>query len=113
MIEKIDRRLFVPVIILILLYAIGIFAYTHLEGWSVLDSAYFLTATFTTVGYGDIYPHTSLGRMLTIVFCWVGVGVALYTFSIIANIIQRNDHVNRKRIDKIRHHVTSPFRKKK
>jgi voltage-gated potassium channel len=110
----IDKRLFVPLIALVLLYAIGIFAYTHLEGWSVLDSAYFLTVTFTTIGYGDIIPHTQLGKMITMIFCWSGVAVALYTFSVIASIMQQHDEVNRERIGKITDRMTTiPFSKKK
>ncbi|MCX6773651.1 MAG: potassium channel family protein [Candidatus Micrarchaeota archaeon] len=115
MFEKIDKRLLVPVVILIILYAIGIFAYTHLERWSVADSIYFLTMTFTTIGgYGNLIPQTQTGRMVTVAFCYSGVAVALYTFSILADLMSKHDEVNRARIDKIRHHMTRiPFTKRK
>lgn len=32
-----------------------------------LESIYFMTATFTTVDYGDITPKTTYGRLFTIV----------------------------------------------
>ena len=42
-------------------YYVGYGVYNYLEGWSLLDSAYFLTVTSTTVGYGDLYPTTDAG----------------------------------------------------
>ena len=108
--NMIDSRLLVPVIVLVLLYAIGIAAYTHLEGWSVIDTVYFLTVTFTTVGYGDMIPQTPLGRLLTVFFCWSGVAVAIYTFGIISGIIKQNKQINRERIDRLKNRISSnPF----
>jgi hypothetical protein len=115
MLEKLDKRLLVPIIALIVIYAIGIYAYTHLEKWSTSDAVYFLTMTFTTIGgYGNLIPQTQWGRMITVFFCYAGVTVALYTFSILADIMSKHDEVTRERIHTIsRHMTTNPFRKKK
>ena len=40
-------------------------AYSYLEDWSPLDTAYFLTVEATTVGYGDFCPETVLGKLFT------------------------------------------------
>lgn len=55
--------------------------YHFVEGWSYLDAAYFSVMTISTVGYGDITPVTTIGKLFTIfyVLCGLGVFVAAAT----------------------------------
>ena len=104
-----DKRLLVPLASLILLYGIGIYAYHILEKWSYLDGLYFLTMTFTTIGgYGNMIPQTEPGKILTIGIAWGGVAVAIYTFSIISDMMSLHDDRNRMILDKL----TNPFNRK-
>lgn len=59
----------------------GTLFYRSIEGWSWIDSVYFSVATISTVGYGDIAPRTDVGKIFTIFFMLVGIGlfVALVT----------------------------------
>jgi potassium channel subfamily K len=43
------------------------------EHWTIIDSIYFATSTFTTVGYGDLEPTTEGGQLFTIFFATYGV----------------------------------------
>jgi len=58
-----------------LLLAVGTAFYTNVEGWSVLDSLYFCVITLATVGYGDFSPKTPGGKIFTIFYLLLGIGV--------------------------------------
>lgn len=45
------------------------------DGWSAVDAIYFTVATFTTVGYGDLYPETQGQRIFGIFFVAGGIMV--------------------------------------
>mgnify|MGYP001588769398 CR=1 FL=1 len=55
----------------------GTFAYHYLEGWSWVDSAYFSVVTLTTVGFGDFAPQTDGGKVFTIFYIIMGIGIIL------------------------------------
>ncbi|MBI5938229.1 MAG: NAD-binding protein [Betaproteobacteria bacterium] len=50
---------------------------------SLMDALYWTVITVTTVGYGDIVPVTTEGRMLAMVLVFAGVGVISFATSII------------------------------
>ena len=76
------RGTFLVVIVLILLG--GLF-YHKVEGWTFLDSIYFCIVTLATVGYGDFTPHTSIGKLFTVVYIFLGVGVLAVFVSTVAD----------------------------
>ena len=55
----------------------GTIAYHHLEGWDYVDSLYFSVITLTTVGYGDFSPQTMGGKLFTIFYIFIGLGMIL------------------------------------
>tara|TARA_Y100000310_G_C20549888_1_gene747518 strand:+ start:250 stop:546 length:297 start_codon:yes stop_codon:yes gene_type:complete len=73
---------------------LGVSIYHNVEGWGYLDSTYFLVITATTIGYGDITPVTDVGKIVTIVYSFVGIAFALYMISFI------NHHIFERKIKK-------------
>ncbi|MBT8232405.1 MAG: two pore domain potassium channel family protein [Saprospiraceae bacterium] len=65
--------------------AIGTVAFRYLEGWSWIDSVYFSIITLTTVGYGDFSPQTDAGKLFTIGYIIMGVGIILSFINTIYN----------------------------
>jgi voltage-gated potassium channel len=55
----------------------GTLIYHYLEGWDYLDSLYFSLITLATIGYGDFSPQTAGGKMFTIFYIFLGVGIIL------------------------------------
>ena len=61
----------------IIIMVIGTVSFHYIEGWSWLDSFYFSFITLTTIGFGDLTPITDLGKVFTIIYIIMGVGVIL------------------------------------
>jgi voltage-gated potassium channel len=63
--------------------ALGAVLYRWLEGWSWLDSVYFVVITSTTIGYGDLHPTTPATKIITIFFGLNGIVLLLMLFDVI------------------------------
>ncbi len=55
----------------------GTVMYRFIEGWGWIDSLYFSVITLTTIGYGDLSPATDAGKLFTILYIIVGLGIIL------------------------------------
>ena len=62
---------------------IGSTLYHWLEGWSWLDSLYFVVITLTTIGYGDLSPTTPATKLITIFYGINGIVLLLMLFDVI------------------------------
>jgi len=80
-IETIDIELRRASVVFLLLLGIGTFVYMSVEGWSMLDAAYFSVITLTTIGYGDMYPTTQFAKLFTMGYVLIGVGLVFYIFT--------------------------------
>jgi voltage-gated potassium channel len=69
----------------------GAVFYHLVEHFSWLDAFYFCTVTLTTIGYGDIAPHTSAGKLFTIFYVLVGIGI----IGFFANLLIKNAAIKR------------------
>jgi voltage-gated potassium channel len=76
------RRLWLGLILLGLIVVFGTAGYMVL-GFSFLDAVYQLLTTITTVGFREVEPLSSAGKIYTMAVILVGVGTALYTFSVL------------------------------
>ncbi len=81
-----QRNFRITGIIALSVLATGTIFYHFVEGLKWLDSFYFSTITLTTVGYGDITPHTDAGKIFTVFYVLIGIGI-IATF---ANLFLKN-----------------------
>lgn len=72
--EHMELKLWVCVVAMVVYLAVGSISYSYVfEQWSIVDSLYFSMVTFTTVGYGDLYPSTGAGQLFTAVYSLTGI----------------------------------------
>ncbi len=71
------------------LISVATIFYWFVEGWSLLDSAYFSVVTIATVGYGDFAPQTGIGKLFTIFYIICGIGIFVAAAGAIANVVLR------------------------
>ena len=76
------KLLYLFLAVAILLFG-GALIYSFIEKWSYLDSLYFTTSTIAKIGYGDITPKTSTGRIFTIIYIFLAFGTLIYGISLI------------------------------
>jgi voltage-gated potassium channel len=55
-------------------------AFAHAEGdeVSTWDGVWWAMTTMTTVGYGDLYPETDVGRLIGMLVMVVGIGFSAF-----------------------------------
>jgi voltage-gated potassium channel Kch len=70
---------------------VGTVFYRYTEGWSWLNSVYFTIITITTVGYGDFTPSTVLGKLFTMFYLMLSVGLLVGIVSILSNHIIKQE----------------------
>ncbi len=79
-----SRRFLIGLISGILVLAFGTVGYVLVEGASWFDSFYMTIVTVTTVGYSEIIPLGTGGRVLNIFVILFGVGTVLYVAGVVA-----------------------------
>lgn len=80
---------------LFLIVGSGLLWYILVEGWSVIDAAYMVVVTITTVGYEEVRPLSTGSRIFNLFFMLAGVGVVLYILTeIVRSFVEEQFLVN-------------------
>jgi voltage-gated potassium channel len=72
-------------------------------GFTLLDAVYQTVTTVSTVGFREVQPLSTGGRIFTIVLIMVGVATALYTFTLVLEAVvegQIQELLGRKRMER-------------
>ncbi|XRO74631.1 potassium channel family protein [Methanocaldococcus sp. 28A] len=97
----------VVIVILLTITLILTYAYliSRIEGVDYFTALYFSVVTITTTGYGDFTPKTFIGRVLTIIYLCIGVGIVMYLFSLIAEFIIEGKFEEIMRLKRMKHKI--------
>lgn len=96
------RRIRLALFALLAVLVVGTAGYVVL-GFSVLDALYQTVTTVTTVGFREVQPLGARGQLFTIALILVGVGTALYAFSVLLEALiegHLREHLERRRMNR-------------
>ena len=96
------RRLRLALALLASVFVVGTVGYVIL-GFSWLDALYQTVTTVATVGFREVEPLDAAGKWFTIALILVGVGTALYTFSVVLETLLEghlSQHFGRRRMER-------------
>ena len=72
------RRLGLMLTVAALLLLVGTAGYVLLEGWSAFDALYMTVITVTTVGFMEVHPLGTTGRVVTMALALGGIFTLFY-----------------------------------
>ena len=70
--KSVNRQILFSILFMIFVIIGGTTGYSYLENYSLTDGFYMTIITITTVGYGEIQPLSTSGRMFTSVLILFG-----------------------------------------
>lgn len=91
-----DKEFQVLCFFTVITFTSGTVFYHQIEGLRLADAFYLSVMTLTTVGYGDITPQTDFGKIFTVLYTLVGIGIIVGFINKIAFNVQPSKALSRK-----------------
>ncbi|MBU1627805.1 NAD-binding protein [bacterium] len=101
------RNLVVSIILTTLVFSVGTLGFSHIEGWSFLESFYMTVITLTTIGFREIHTLSPAGMKFTIGLVLIGVGVFAYTVRVFAITVLEGQFITFGRIRKMKQRINN------
>lgn len=102
----------VAFMLLIADFILGTSGYVIIEGYSITEAFYMVVITVSTVGYTEVQPLSSAGKVFSSIYILLNIGLfayflSVFSYYVIQGQIYKNWHYNmiKKRIDKLHDHV--------
>jgi len=100
------QHLITVVLVLILLLLIGTFGYAQIEGWNWFDALYMTFISFSTVGFQELEPLSSAGRILTMGLILFGMIVIAMLSASVTSWFVRNELLTRRKMIKMKQEIS-------
>jgi len=90
----------------LMLLTIGVIGYSQLEGWAVFEALYMTFISFSTVGYQEVAPMSSAGRVFTMFVIFLGMIVISMLSASVTSWFVRNELLTKRKIYKMQQKIT-------
>jgi voltage-gated potassium channel len=94
------------------LLVFGTLAFHWVEGWNLFDGFYMTLMTLTTVGYGEVRPLSTPGRIVASILMLGGVATVFVSIGVLVDIIiklEMADYFGRKRKLRIMDNISNHY----
>lgn len=93
------QKLEAEFILFILILCIGSYILQHVEWLSYFDSLYFSIITLASIWYGDIVPHTQIGKIIVMFYALVWLPLFITMGYLLSSILVKPIKKTRKRMN--------------
>ena len=104
-VENPFSRFRLPAVLLAIVIVFGTTGYMVVEGWNPLDAFYMTIITISTVGFSEIHPLGTAGRIFTSLLIVSGVGTMLYAFGVFAETLSEGHFLEFRRVRRLQRQV--------
>jgi len=87
MIKFFSKDILIAIFLFVFLLIAGTVAFHYSQNYPWIDALYMTVITVTTVGFGEIHPLNSFGKILTIILIISSIVIYAYTISVITEFI--------------------------
>ena len=84
---RLQKRLAQIGVLIAAIFTAGTTGFMAVEGWPFLDALYMTTITLSTVGFQEVHPLSTGGRLLAMALILGGTGSLLYALSVVTAFI--------------------------
>jgi voltage-gated potassium channel len=109
--EPVTRKLLQLTLLVLMTLLAGTAGYVVIEGWHWFDGLYMTVITLATIGYGEVHPLDTPGRVFTILLILFGSAGLVYAATSLASLVIEGQLVRairsramQKTIDRLNHH---------
>jgi voltage-gated potassium channel len=105
-VRSLKIRLLLPLSLVVAVIAVGTLGYHRLwreVGGTWMDALFMTVTTITTIGYGEVKPLTTAGRLFTIFLAITGIGSLFYTLGVVMEYlvsVRLADPMGRRRMER-------------
>jgi voltage-gated potassium channel len=104
-VENPFARFRLPAVLLGFIILFGTAGYMLVEGWNAIDAFYMTIITISTVGFTEVHPLGTAGRVFTSVLIVSGVGTMLYGFGVFAETLSEGHFLEFRRVRRLQRQV--------
>ena len=100
---RLQKRLAQIGVLFLAVFTAGTTAFMVVEGWPLMDAVYMTTITLSTVGFQEVHPLSTGGRLVAIALILGGTGSLAYGLSVVTAFIvegELRDILGKRRMEK-------------